>query len=263
MPRLTREEQEKRRQRVRAREVLREHRIDGSQAKEPANARRLQRGNDTAIRLLGDLKDGLIDPLDVTPTQRRACLLLLANGSQTTAELAALFHVSTSSIRGDLKAIREEVGREVREWSLEEVLGQAVMAADKCSAMAMKQNDPGLSWTINRDLVKLLKDLGVVEPAHSADSLTITVESIGRGYEKAARVLTTALDPRLTGVVESSPPSEGGLPALPLGETLIPRGPIPVNGRVVDDLAVPQVDGEDGLDPEDDESDPVAGDDPE
>ena len=235
MPKLNAEEREHRRRRVRSRELLEKHRIDGSKAHEPSSATKLPKVDDTAIRLLQDLKDGLIDPLDVTRTQRKACLMLLANGSQTTAQLGVLFRVRPKTIRTDLKDIREEVGREVRTWTLEEVLGQVVMAADKCSAMAMKHNDPGLSWTINRDLVKLLVEFGIVEPTHSKDSLTITVESIGRGYEKASRLLTTALDPRLTGEVIDVTPEDRdtGVPVLPVTGTLIPEGPVSLDATVV------------------------------
>ena len=217
MPKLTRKE---------ASEKLRAARIHGGDAHPPSNVAKLPRSADTAVRLITDLKEGLIDALDITRTQRKACLALLAHGSQTTAELAVLFRCSAQTIRGDIKILREEIGREVREWTIEEVIGQAVMAADKCSAMAMRQQDPGLSWTINRDLVKLLVDLGVIEPQGRRDAMTITIESISQGYEKASKVLTTALDPRLTGVECEPEEDEAGLPGLTFDAKVLPAGPV-------------------------------------
>jgi len=173
---------------------------------------------DTALKLLEDIKQHRLDPGDLTKQQRQACLLLLANGSQTSVELAALFKVSPSCIRMDLKEIRDERGREVKEWTLSEVLGDVALTAEKCAAQAMKNSDPGLAWTIKRDFAKLMKDFGVIEPSRDESGFRMTIESIGQGYEKARRALTLALDPRLTGEVidvEASP-STPNLPTLPL-----------------------------------------------
>jgi hypothetical protein len=131
--------------------------------------------------------------------------MLLANGSQTSAELAAMFSTTPSTIRMDLKLIRDEVGREVREWSLSEVVGQLAMVAEKCSASAMKNEDPGLAWTVQRDFAKLLKELGVLKLETQTTGFRMIIEDIGSGYERAREALTRALNPTLTGeVVDTS-----------------------------------------------------------
>ena len=73
----------------------------------------------------------------------------------------------------------------------------------------------------------LLKELGVVGPEQNKDSMTITIESIGQGYERARKVLSRALDPRLTGEVVEEPKG------LPLSPTL--------TGEVVEAEATPSV----------------------
>jgi len=189
-----------------------------------AMATELREGADTALRLLQDIKAKRIDPRDLEASQRRACLLLLANGTQTSAEMAAMFGVASSTIRKDLKKIREELGREVKQWTLEEVLGDLALTADKCSANAMRQEDPGLSWTIKRDFAKILKEFGVIGPQEEKNSLTVTLQGIGEGYERARAALVKGLDPRLTGEVidVEGEVKEGGdhPPPLPLDRRL-------------------------------------------
>ena len=126
-------------------------------------------------------------------------------------------------IRKDLMKIRAELGREVKEWTLEEVLGDLALAADKCSAQAMRQEDPGLSWTIRRDFAKLLKAFGVVQNSDERSSMTLTIEGIGEGYERARAALIRGLDPRLTGEVveiEGEVRDASSPPPLPLDRRL-------------------------------------------
>lgn len=165
--------------------------------------------HETPITLLNDIAEKRIDPTVLTADQRRACLVVMANGHQTSSELAAIFGVGPSCIRMDMKKIREETGREVGSWTLEEALGDLAHAHEKYAAQAYKQGDIGLAWTIKRDFVKILKDLGVIEGASQGDSLTVTIEGLGRGYERARKVLGRVLDPVLTG--EEGPVIEGEL----------------------------------------------------
>lgn len=202
-----------------------------------ARADRLPENMDTALKLLEDLHARRVDPHDISPPQRRACLILLANGSQTSAELAALFGVSPSCIRNDLKQLRDQMGREVQQWTLAEVLGQLAMTAERCQAMAMKQSDPGLAWTIVRDHMKLLKEFGLIEPTRDPSGFRLTVEAIGSGYERARTALEQALDPRLTGAV--SPPD---LPALPLGAVIGAEPPAEVEADLLNEEEEPSED---------------------
>jgi len=184
-----------------------------------AQAQALIHGGDTALRLLRDIKEHRVDTATLTVDQRRSCLLLLANGSQTSAELASVFKVGPSTIRMDLKRLRETIGREVQEWTLQEVLGQLALSAEKCTSLAMKEEDPGLAWTIQRDFAKLLKEFGVIGSSEDRSGFKLTIEGIGEGYERARLLLGQALDPRLTGEVVINTESSV-VPPLPLSRAL-------------------------------------------
>jgi hypothetical protein len=153
------------------------------------------------VQMLNAIKLKRVDPKSLSVDQRRACLVLMVNGKQTLSEISEVFNVTVETIRRDMKAIREELGREVGQWSVEEVLGRLVMAAEKYQAAAMKNEDPGLAWTIERDLAKTLGDLGVVGRRQERSTIMITLDDLSAGFERSKESLHRALDPRLTGEV--------------------------------------------------------------
>ena len=195
-------------------------RVINAVGNEGSRADKITGSSDTALRLINDIRDHRIDPVDLTPSQRRSCLLLMANGTQTSTELAVVFKVSPSMIRMDLKKIRETLGREIKEWTLEQVLGDLALQSEKSTALAMKQEDPGLAWTIRRDFAKILKEFGVIGDRRDKNTLTMTIEGIGEGYERARVQLSRALDPRLTGEVLDLDRERDSLGRLPLSKTL-------------------------------------------
>lgn len=158
----------------------------------------------TAIRLLEDLQKGRITPGDLSPKQRRACLLVAADGRRTSTELAALFQVRPSTIRRDMQKIREEIGSEYSEWGLNEVIGDLALAKERCVQGALKQDDYGLAWTIHREFAKTLIDTGVVKRKDQAEGFELTLRAVGSRYEEAVQVLAQGggFDPRLAGVVQ-------------------------------------------------------------
>lgn len=214
--------------------------------REGARVDRIAMGADSALRLLGDIRSKRLDAGDISADQRRACLMLLANGKQTSAEMAVMFKVSPSCIRQDLQVLRKALGREVQEWSLEDVLGQLYMAKEKCAAEAMKNEDPGLAWTVERDWAKMLKELGVIGPREDRSGLRLTVEAIGTGMDRAVNLLSRRLDPILTGEVvgldatDDDQPTTITVPALPLRSSL--------SGQLVPDPAMDEDCTDDDLD---------------
>ena len=78
-----------------------------------ASATTVRDQGDTPVKLLEDLVEGRLDPRDLSKAQRKAVLVLQANGKHTSGELANLLRVSPSLIRKDLQEIRRELGREV------------------------------------------------------------------------------------------------------------------------------------------------------
>jgi DNA-binding CsgD family transcriptional regulator len=226
-----------------------------------------------AIRLLQDVQSKRIDPATLDTEQRRACLMVMANGKQSLAEIAHVLGVQRSTISADLKVIRKRLGAEVKGYSLEVVLGQLVHCAEKYTAQAMRQEDVGLAWTIQKDLVRTLKELGLLSSQGATDGLRVTIEAMGSGYERARDALSRALDPALTGevidveskaIVDKSGDTSAHPPGMPLPQVrpdaparspgvvvergVIRRGEViaPSTGRVIDDPDEPGDEDDDG-----------------
>lgn len=158
--------------------------------------------DDTPFQVLRDIESGVLDARDLNANQRRATLMVqLSNGvARTTAKFAEFYGVSVETIRSDLSRIRKEIGREVdKEWTAENVLGSLIMTKERCQHMASATGDAALIWAIERDTVKLLKELGVVGVKDPQQGLRVTVEALGEGYERARESLTRAISPILTG----------------------------------------------------------------
>lgn len=154
-----------------------------------------------AILLLQDIKANRRKPEDLSSEQRRACLLLMANGKQTLAEIAHVLHVSRDTIVKDMRKVRARLGREVKGFSLDVVLGQLAHCAERFTAQALKQEDTALAWSIQRDFVRTLKELGILGKQEATDGLRVTIETLGTGYERAREALSKVFDPKLTGEV--------------------------------------------------------------
>jgi hypothetical protein len=153
------------------------------------------------VFMFRELEEGRLDPSRLTPDQRRQCLMVASNGSRTTAQLADLFNVTRPVIKEDLKILRSEVGREVVNWTKEDIVGHIITTAENISTAAMQRNDLGLAWTVERDMVKMLSNLGLFEDKEKSDSIRVTIEAVGSGYERASNIIANSLDPLMTGEV--------------------------------------------------------------
>lgn len=214
----------------------------------PAKVDRVAYGKDTPQNLVRAIRSRTLDPRSLSKEQRQACLMVLANGTETSNELGELFGVTGTRIRADLKEIRRRVGREVREWTLDEVIGDLAIAHDRYAARALKQEDVGLAWAIKKDFANLLHKFGIVGDAERESGLRVTIETIGASHDRLRTQLARALDPAITGEVIDVSPSTGS-PALPLREV----GPDQPD-REPPPVLVEEVDGQDhqtGVDPED------------
>ena len=158
--------------------------------------------HETALDVLKDIESGRLHPHSIDARQRRACLLFLANGTHTGPELGALFGVDPRTIRSDLRDLREEIGREVRTWTPDQVVGDLVHAADKYAARALKQEDTALAWKIKLDLFRALREAGLVGGSPGEEGgVRITIEGLGERYERVRGALALTVDPLLTGEV--------------------------------------------------------------
>ena len=177
-------------------------------------------GSATPLELMKALGKKTLDAKLLTRDQRKAILILMGLGKKTGPELAVILGCDPSMVRKLNREIRSERGGEVTSWTREEILGSMVMAAEKCSAMAYDQEDAQLAWAIERDKVKLLKEVGVLEPTSSQEGIRLTIEALGNRYERATQILHKTLDPRLTGrvVVDAEHTPSLALPTVVKGE---------------------------------------------
>lgn len=179
----------------------------------------VSRARTNPLQLMKALKDKKRDALTLTREERKAVLILMGLGKNTSSELGVMLGCTPDLIRQLNREIRQERGSEVTSWTREEILGSMVMAAEKCSAMAYEQEDAQLAWAIERDKVKLLKEVGILEPTSAQEGIRLTIEALGAKYERATGILATRLDPRLTGkVVNEDPITLLALPNVIRGE---------------------------------------------
>ena len=155
---------------------------------------------DRPIQLLKDIRSRRVDPHSISDQQRRSVMLVLAHGTYTAAELGDLLGVSPQTIRKDMRLLRQQVGREVREWTPEDVVGDLVLAADRMGARAMQQNDTALAWKIRLDLARALREAGLTSGGQEERRLKVTVEAIETGMGDFRTTMLQALDPVLSGL---------------------------------------------------------------
>lgn len=170
-----------------------------------SSALEMDRRNYSAVQLLQDIAKRRIEPKELTTEQRRSCLMMLMQRDKSISELAALFQVTSGTISNDLKQLRKTIGKDLSGWTSDELIGDISSAAEVIYREAMKEKDFGLAWQVKKDLHEHLRKIGVGEERDNENKLKITIESIGKGYERMKDVVTNALDPRLSGMIVDVP----------------------------------------------------------
>lgn len=158
----------------------------------------------TPFWLLREIEAKRLDPATLSRDQRRSVLPFLLSGRHTTYQLAHMFQLSNTRMYQEVAAVRREIGEHVRTWDPETIVGYMTMAAERYTAMAVEQNDPGLAWSITKDFCTMLARLGLTGERES--KLVMTFEAVGKGYEEAARKLAESMNPELSGEVVNALP---------------------------------------------------------
>lgn len=154
---------------------------------------------EAVVHLVKEIQDGRVDPRTLPPKHRRAVLAILADGSFSNSDLAAIMKCTRKKIEGDLTKIRKELGASVTSWTTAEAVGYLYASADRCSAFAMSKGDAGLANAIRSNFVRQLKELGVIGPKDAREGNRITIEVMGEGLTRATEALERAFDPLLSG----------------------------------------------------------------
>ena len=114
----------------------------------------------TAIQVLNQLRAGAIEPGEISLHERRVCVAYLRLEGYTQEEAAEIFGVHRHTISRDEKANRLAQARLVDEVDLKSVAGGLIGWAKHLTAKAIKAQDHGLAWRIQRELLADLDKLG-------------------------------------------------------------------------------------------------------
>jgi hypothetical protein len=144
------------------------------------------------------LENGELDVADLNSRERRALLLLLlAKGNTSVSAAARLFKVSRRTIQVDREKIRREVARST---DLDALVGGMIFAADELSTRAADNGDFATAWTIVKQRIELLAELGYLGGRDSGGDLPLTIESLSANYDRARLELAQAFDPAFAAV---------------------------------------------------------------
>lgn len=184
----------------------------------PIDVKQLRGHENTAHRLLVDINAKRLDPATLDKDARKALLAVMAHGRMTSAELAKFFDVRPATIRKDIQEIRQELGTEIRLWTPEQLVGQLASYAERCTAALIKDGDWSAAWTIQRDFVRAMKELGFQGGDAGQDGQArITIEVLTENTSRARMAMLEALDPHLTGeVIDTTVTVKPSAPGLPL-----------------------------------------------
>jgi len=115
---------------------------------------------EAVVTILKKIQQGLLDPKEISVSDRRACVAYLRLEGYTQEEIAGIFKVHRQTILRDEKAIRSEAARLVDEIDVRNIAGELIALAHHLQAKALREKDYGLAWRIERELIQDLQSLG-------------------------------------------------------------------------------------------------------
>ncbi len=112
------------------------------------------------VDILKRIREGLLDPKQISISDRRVCVAYLRLEGCIQEEIAQIFKVHRQTIIRDEKANRLEAAKLVDEIDVKSTAGNLIVWAVHLAAMALREKDYGLAWKIQRDLISDLQSLG-------------------------------------------------------------------------------------------------------
>jgi len=112
------------------------------------------------VDILKRIREGLLDPKEISISDRRVCVAYLRLEGYTQEEIAQIFKVHRQTIIRDEKANRMDAARLVDEIDVKSTAGSLIVWAGHLAAKALREKDYGLAWKIQRDLISDLQSLG-------------------------------------------------------------------------------------------------------
>ena len=112
------------------------------------------------VDILKKIREGFLDPKDISISDRRICVAYLRLEGYTQEEIAEIFRVSRQTIIRDEKANRREVARLVDDIDVKSIAGSLIAWARHLAAKALREKNYALAWKIRRELKSDLQSLG-------------------------------------------------------------------------------------------------------
>ena len=128
------------------------------------------------VDILRQIKDGSIEPQQISLQVRRDCVQYLRHEGYTHQEIAEIFKVSRQTIIRDEKAIRAEHSILVKDLDIDAIAGELIVVANNLMAKLIRNKDYFPAWKIQCDLITKLQSLGYLPKA--AEKLNLNVTSL-------------------------------------------------------------------------------------
>lgn len=112
------------------------------------------------VDILKRIRDGVLDPKEISVTDRRICVSYLRLEGYRQEEIAQIFKVHRLTIMRDEKANRKDAAKLVDEIDVKSVAGNLIIWARNLAAKALRKKDFALAWKIRRELISDLQSLG-------------------------------------------------------------------------------------------------------
>ena len=130
--------------------------------------------SENALDTLKRIREGLVDPKEVSILDRRTCVAYLRSEGYTQEEIAEIFNVHRVTIARDEKTISKELAKLVDEIEVKAIAGDLIAYARHLTAKAIRQKDYSLAWKIKRELIYDLQSLGYLPKAPEQHQLQIS-----------------------------------------------------------------------------------------
>ncbi len=114
----------------------------------------------SVIEIIKRVREGLLDPKEISVSDRRVCIAYLRMEGCRQEEIAEIFNVHRQTIIRDEKANRRELAKLVDEIDVRSYTGELIASARNLATKALRKKDYALAWKIQRELISDLQSLG-------------------------------------------------------------------------------------------------------
>ena len=114
----------------------------------------------SVIEIIKRIREGVLDPTEISVSDRRVCVAYLRMEGCRQEEIAEIFNVHRLTIMRDKKANSRELAKLVDEIDVKSVAGNLIAWAENLAAKALRKKDYALAWKIQIELISDLQSLG-------------------------------------------------------------------------------------------------------